>query len=257
MPTGTSRWCCRADDTTGQLDADRRRSPDTDGAALLLRLGHRGGVVAAHRAARRRGGPERPFARSCRGGVAAVGRARRLRPRQPGSSFCNSVPRRRPNGFLPPIDRTDIGAAAENRPVIGRWELATGRSADRGSRTARRHLLELFHRQSVVGDDPLRAPPVQPECPSGSRRIPTAWCEWCCVSAIPGSRIGLTQRATATAQSSCAACAPKRRRHRRRGSCRSTRFMRSCLPTPRRSTAEERASILAARRKAVRERFEH
>jgi hypothetical protein len=28
-----------------------------------------------------------------------------------------------PNGFLPPIDRTDIGGAAENRPVIGRWEL--------------------------------------------------------------------------------------------------------------------------------------
>jgi hypothetical protein len=27
------------------------------------------------------------------------------------------------NGFLPPIDRTDIGAAAENRPVIGRWAL--------------------------------------------------------------------------------------------------------------------------------------
>jgi hypothetical protein len=30
------------------------------------------------------------------------------------------------NGFLPPIDRTDIGAAAENRPVIGRWELHPG-----------------------------------------------------------------------------------------------------------------------------------
>src|SRR5262249_23696013 len=28
------------------------------------------------------------------------------------------------NGFLPPIDRTSIGAAAENRPVIGRWELS-------------------------------------------------------------------------------------------------------------------------------------
>lgn len=28
-----------------------------------------------------------------------------------------------PNGFLPPIARTDIGGAAENRPVIGRWEL--------------------------------------------------------------------------------------------------------------------------------------
>ena len=31
-----------------------------------------------------------------------------------------------PNGFLPPIDRTDMGAAAENRPVIGRWELQPG-----------------------------------------------------------------------------------------------------------------------------------
>ncbi|MEB3981651.1 DUF1214 domain-containing protein [Mycobacterium sp. 663a-19] len=31
-----------------------------------------------------------------------------------------------PNGFLPPIDRTDIGAAAENKPVIGRWELDRG-----------------------------------------------------------------------------------------------------------------------------------
>jgi hypothetical protein len=28
-----------------------------------------------------------------------------------------------PNGFLPPIDRSAMGAAAENRPVIGRWEL--------------------------------------------------------------------------------------------------------------------------------------
>ena len=29
-----------------------------------------------------------------------------------------------PNSFLAPIDRTAMGAAAENRPVIGRWELA-------------------------------------------------------------------------------------------------------------------------------------
>ena len=28
------------------------------------------------------------------------------------------------NGFLPAIDRTAMGAAAENRPVIGRWELS-------------------------------------------------------------------------------------------------------------------------------------
>lgn len=33
-----------------------------------------------------------------------------------------------PNGFLPAIDRTDMGAAAENRPVIGRWELQPGQA---------------------------------------------------------------------------------------------------------------------------------
>jgi hypothetical protein len=27
------------------------------------------------------------------------------------------------NGFMPPVDRSDMGAAAENRPVIGRYEL--------------------------------------------------------------------------------------------------------------------------------------
>lgn len=32
------------------------------------------------------------------------------------------------NGFLPAIDRTDMGAAAENRPVIGRWELQPGQA---------------------------------------------------------------------------------------------------------------------------------
>lgn len=29
-----------------------------------------------------------------------------------------------PNSFLPPLDGTNIGAAAENRPVIGKWQLA-------------------------------------------------------------------------------------------------------------------------------------
>ena len=73
-----------------------------------------------------------------------------------------------PNGFLPPIDRSEMGAAAENRPVIGRWELRPDRGAHRRGGTARRNLLELFHRQPVVGDHPLRASPVQPERPSGS-----------------------------------------------------------------------------------------
>jgi hypothetical protein len=30
----------------------------------------------------------------------------------------------KPNSFLPPLDGTAMGAAAENRPVIGSWELA-------------------------------------------------------------------------------------------------------------------------------------
>ena len=30
-----------------------------------------------------------------------------------------------PNGFLAPIDRSAMGAAAENKPVIGRWELGS------------------------------------------------------------------------------------------------------------------------------------
>ena len=39
------------------------------------------------------------------------------------SSSSTSAPAPPANGFLPPIDRTAIGAAAENKPVIGRWEL--------------------------------------------------------------------------------------------------------------------------------------
>jgi hypothetical protein len=33
-----------------------------------------------------------------------------------------------PNGFLPPIDRSAMGAAAENKPVIGRWELGSDKA---------------------------------------------------------------------------------------------------------------------------------
>jgi hypothetical protein len=32
------------------------------------------------------------------------------------------------NGFMPPIDRSAMGAAAENRPVIGRYELEPGQA---------------------------------------------------------------------------------------------------------------------------------
>ena len=68
-------------------------------------------------------GAQGPFGRSgrwrCRGSWSPSATSSRTTWR----SFCNSAPRAPPNGFLPPIDRTDMGAAAENRPVIGRWEL--------------------------------------------------------------------------------------------------------------------------------------
>ncbi len=72
-----------------------------------------------------------------------------------------------PNGFLP-ADRS-------HRHGRGRGEQAGHRSLGAGtrrrddprSRTTRGPVLEFFARQSVVGDDPLRTPPVESERPSG------------------------------------------------------------------------------------------
>lgn len=55
------------------------------------------------------------------------------------------------NGFLPAVDRTDMGAAAENRPVIGRWELRPNEALIVEVEPPQRDLLELLDRQSVVG----------------------------------------------------------------------------------------------------------
>ena len=75
------------------------------------------------------------------------------------------------NGFLPPIDRTAIGAAAENRPVIGRWELEPDEALILEVEPPAGRLLELLARQSVVGDDSLRPPSVQPQRAPGRRRF--------------------------------------------------------------------------------------
>ena len=80
-------------------------------------------IVAAHRAARRCGGAQRPFGRSGRGACRGNWSPSATSSRTTWRSFCNSVRRAPPNGFLPAIDRSEMGAAAENRPVIGRWEL--------------------------------------------------------------------------------------------------------------------------------------
>ena len=72
-----------------------------------------------------------------------------------------------PNTFLPPLDGTAMGAAAENRPVIGSWKLAPRRGPDHRGRAARRPVLELLVGEHLVGDGRLRESPVEPQRLSG------------------------------------------------------------------------------------------
>ena len=76
-----------------------------------------------------------------------------------------------PNTFLPPLDGTAMGAAAENRPVIGSWELAPDEALLVEVSPPARSVLELLARQSLVGDHRLRRPSEQPQrLPGRSRR---------------------------------------------------------------------------------------
>ena len=83
------------------------------------------------------------------------------------SSSGGRTAQRLPASDRPHRDRGGRGEQARHRP------LGTGsrRGAHPRSRTARRRLLELLARQSVVGNDPLRTPPVQPERASGRRGL--------------------------------------------------------------------------------------
>ena len=75
------------------------------------------------------------------------------------------------NAFMPPIDRSDMGAAAENRPVIGRYELEPDEALILEVEPPQGRVLELLARQSVVGDHPLRPSPIEPQRPSGGDRL--------------------------------------------------------------------------------------
>ena len=105
-----------------QLAAACRRPSHARRATLLLRLGHREAVVAADRAHRRRGRAEGPLGRSRRRGIAPAVRVGGVRPRQP-----EVLPRLRRGAAGQRVHAADrplsMGAAAENRPVIGRFEL--------------------------------------------------------------------------------------------------------------------------------------
>ena len=120
------------------------------------------------------------------------------------------------NGFIPPMDMTEMGAAAENRPVIGRFELDPDEALILEVRAARGRLLEHLAGQSVVGDDSLRTPSVQSQRTSGGHRSRRDLPRRHCPRPIREWRTGWTPRVTATAQCYCAVCEPKPRRYQTR-----------------------------------------
>jgi hypothetical protein len=159
-----------------------------------------------------------------------------------------------PNGFLPPIDRTDIGAAAENRPVIGRWELRPGEaliveveppegiywSFSIGNpwwETIHygRHQSSLNAHQAMVDSDGMVRVVLCAEDPGVANWLDTA--------GYSNGPIILRCVRTKTAPTPTTRVVP-------------FDDIRAELPSDTaKVTPEQRASILAARRRAVRERF--
>ena len=122
-----------------------------------------------------------------------------------------------PNTFLPPLDGTAMGAAAENRPVIGSWELGPDEALLVEVSPPAGPLLELLAREPVVGDHRLRLAPEQPQRAPGDgrrRRHPAHRHR----PRGPGRRqLARHRRAQRRARSFCAASAPRRRPCRPRG----------------------------------------
>ncbi|OBH10005.1 hypothetical protein A9X04_21245 [Mycobacterium sp. E3247] len=159
-----------------------------------------------------------------------------------------------PNGFLPPIDRTDMGAAAENRPVIGRWELNPGEAliveveAPEGIYWSYsignpwwetihygRHQSSLNAHQAAVDSDGLVRVVLSAEDPGVANWLDTA--------GHSNGPIILRCVRTTTAPTPATRVVP-------------AADIRAHLPSDTAMvTPEERKSILAARRRAVRERF--
>jgi hypothetical protein len=159
-----------------------------------------------------------------------------------------------PNGFLPPIDRTDIGAAAENRPVIGRWELGSGEALVVEVQPPEgiywsfsignpwwetihygRHQSSLNAHQAVVDSDGVVRVVLCSEDPGVANWLDTA--------GFSNGPIILRCVRTETAPTPSTRVVPFNE-------------IRAALPADTATvTAEERASVIAARRNAVRERF--
>jgi hypothetical protein len=158
------------------------------------------------------------------------------------------------NGFLPPIDRTDIGAAAENRPVIGRWELGSGDALIVEVEPPQgiywsfsignpwwetihygRHQSSLNAHQAVVDSDGLVRVVLCARDPGVANWLDTA--------GFSNGPIILRCVRTETAPTPSTRVVPFDE-------------IRAALPADTATvTAEERASVIASRRNAVRERF--
>jgi len=67
------------------------------------------------------------------------------------------------NDFIPPMDMSSMGAAAENRPCHRAIRARTRRGPGARVRTTQGRLLEHLAWQSLAGDHPLRAAPIQPQ----------------------------------------------------------------------------------------------
>ena len=158
------------------------------------------------------------------------------------------------NGFLPAIDRSDMGAAAENRPVIGRWELGPNEaliveveppegvywSFSIGNpwwETIHygRHQSSLNAHQAMVDSDGLVRVVLCSEDPGVANWLDTA--------GFSNGPIILRCVRTETAPTPSTRVVPFDE-------------IRAQLPPDTATvTAEERAAVIAARRNAVRERF--
>ena len=161
------------------------------------------------------------------------------------------------NGFMPPIDRTAIGAAAENRPVIGRFELEPDEALILEVEPPKGVYWSYSLGNPVVGDHPLRPPSVQPQRAPGGTSIPTAFCASSSARGIPGVANWLD---TAGHSNGAMILRCVRTETAPTPTARVVKFADIDLGAAggdQTVTAAERAEIIEARRRAVHERFCH
>ena len=136
----------------------------------------------------------------------------------------------KPNTFLPPLDGTAMGAAAENRPVIGSWRLAPDEvlviefTPPEGVYWSL-SLGNVWWRRSTTATT-SRASTASRRRWTGTGRSERSW-----PMTTPGYPTGWTPLGTARGRSSFVASGPMRRRFRPPGWCPLTTWTTNCRPT--------------------------